>query len=263
VNGHFIHQFQPRDAGTYFYHCHKNTPLHFEMGLYGLLIIDPPDPATPTVPVTYPTGGPGFAAMFNPGAVAHTDHVVRYDAEAFWVADSIDSRWHALGHNAFMQKCDANDPVNPANFSQDGFLNDFRPDIFVMTGIPRRINDPAPFTAADNSLFGPLVAPKVRAGQTLLIRVLNADYLIHRIVLGIDAQVIGADGRAHGVPPFQRYSRPFSLPAGTPFLLTSAMRRDLLVRPKTAGTFPATVEFLDQITGRKLYTARTAITVMP
>ena len=70
------------------------------------------------------------------------------------------------------------------------------------------------------------------------------------------------DGRALGVPPFQQYSRPFDLPAGTPFRLTSAMRRDLLVRPTTAGTFPATVEFFNQITGELLYTAQTAITVI-
>lgn len=263
VNGHFIYQFQPRDAGTYFYHCHKNTTLHFEMGLYGMLIVDPPDPSAPGVPITYRTGGPGFAARFNPQALVLTDHAIHYDVEAFWVADSIDSRWHTLGHDAFMQKCDADDPINPDNFTQDGILNDFRPDIFLMTGIPRRKGDPTPFTAANNPLFGPLVAPTVKVGQTLLIRVQNADYIIHQVTLGIDAEVIGMDGRALGVPPFQQYSRPFTLPAGTPFRLTSAMRHDLIVRPSVAGPVPATVEFLNQITGEKLYTARTTITVLP
>ena len=263
VVGPFIYQFQPRFAGTFFYHCHKNTVLHFEMGLYGLLIVDPPDPAAPTVLATYPTGGPGFVARFNPLAIAPTDHAIRYDVEAFWVADSIDSRWHTLGHDAFMQLADPADPVNPANFTQDGFLHDFQPDIFVMTGIPRRNNDPALFTAAENPLFGPLVAPTVRVGETLLIRVLNADYITQKITLGIDAEVIGIDGRALGMPPAQAYSRPFALPAGTPFLLTSAMRLDLIVKPTVAGTFPATVDFLNQITGEKLYTATTTITVLP
>jgi FtsP/CotA-like multicopper oxidase with cupredoxin domain len=263
VAGHFFYQFQPRDAGTYFYHCHKNTVLHFEMGLYGLLLVDPPDPAAPDVPVTYPTGGPGFAARFNPAAVVPTDHVIHYDVEAFWVPDSIDSRWHLLGHNAFMMNCVPDDPVNPANFTQDGILNDFRPDIFVLTGIPRRINDPTPFTAADNALFGPLVAPTVRVGQTLLARTLNADYIIQQFTLGIDAEVIAMDGRALGVPPFQQYSHPFRLPAGTPYRLTSAMRWDLIVKPTVAGTFPVRIEFFNQVTGQLLYTARTTINVTP
>lgn len=262
VTGHFIYQFQPRDAGTYFYHCHKNTVLHFEMGLYGLLLIDPPDPANPTVPVTYPIGGPGFAARFNPAAVALTDHVIHYDVEAAWVPDSIDSRWHSLGHNAFMQNCVPDDPMNPANFTQDGILNDFRPDIFTLTGMSRRINDPTPFTAAENPLFGPLVSPTVKTGQTLLIRTVNADYIIQRFTLGIDAEVIAMDGRGLGIPPFHHYSHPFRLTAGTPFQLTSAMRWDLIVKPTTAGVYPVTIEFLNQITGKKLYTARTTITVV-
>jgi len=258
VTGSFPYQFQPRFAGTYFYHCHFNTVLHFEMGLYGLLVVDPPDPAAPTVPVTYATGGPGFAAAYNPLAIALTDHVVHYDVEAVWVADSIDSRWHSLGHHAFMQNATPDDPMNPASFSQDGILNDFRPDIFVLTGVPRRKNDPTAVTAADS----PAVAPTVAAGQTLLIRIINADYLVQQYTLGVDVDVIGMDGRALGVPPFMQYSRPFRIPAGTPFQLTSAMRWDLLVRPTVVGPVAATVEFFEQITGNRLYTARTTINVI-
>jgi FtsP/CotA-like multicopper oxidase with cupredoxin domain len=263
VSGHFFYQFQPRDAGTYFYHCHKNTVLHFEMGLYGALIVDPPDPAHPGVKAVWPTGGPGFAARFNQQAVKLTDHAIHYDVEAIVVPDSIDSRWHTLGHNAFMQKNDPQHPANPSNFSQDGILNDYRPDIFLLTGIPRRKGDPTPFSDVDNPLFGPLVAPKVKVGQTLLIRIINADYIIHRISLEIDAEVISADGRAFGVPPLMQYSRPYLLPAGSSFKLTSAMRNDLIVKPTRVGVYNITIEFLNQITSELLYTATTPITVSP
>jgi len=261
VTGHFTYQFQPRQAGTFFYHCHKNTVLHFEMGLYGMLLIDPPDPAAPEVPVTYLTGGPGFAARFNPAARVPTDHVIRYDVEAIWVPDDIDSRWHTLGHNAFMQKCVPDDPDNPANFTQDGILNDIRPDIFVLTGIARRANDTTAFSAAENPLVGPLVAPTLRAGQTLLARTLVAAYTTAQFTLGIDAEVIAMDGHALGVPPFQQYSRPFIAPAGDPIRLTTARRWDLIIRPQVAGTIPVKIEYFNNITGRLLYTARTSITV--
>ncbi len=41
--GSYIYQWQPNFIGTYFYHCHRNTMQHFEFGLFGLLIIEPPD----------------------------------------------------------------------------------------------------------------------------------------------------------------------------------------------------------------------------
>ncbi|OGP73549.1 MAG: hypothetical protein A2V86_04735 [Deltaproteobacteria bacterium RBG_16_49_23] len=41
--GSYLYQWQPNFIGTYFYHCHRNTVQHFEFGLFGLLIIEPPD----------------------------------------------------------------------------------------------------------------------------------------------------------------------------------------------------------------------------
>jgi plastocyanin len=75
----YTYQFQPHSAGTYFYHCHKNTVLHFEYGMYGLLIVDPPE-------------GPGKLYQNGPA----------YDVEAFWVPDDCDPRWHRMNHDAGM-----------------------------------------------------------------------------------------------------------------------------------------------------------------
>ena len=41
--GEYTYQWQPNHIGSYFYHCHRNTIQHFEFGLYGFLIIEPPD----------------------------------------------------------------------------------------------------------------------------------------------------------------------------------------------------------------------------
>lgn len=259
VSGNFTYQFQPRSAGTFIYHCHKNTVLHFERGMYGLLIVDPADPNQPGVMTTYPDGGPGYAAAFNPLALTMEGHVVRYDVEAFWVADDIDTRWRELGHEEAMQDCDRDDPVNPDNFTRDGILNDFRPDIFSLTGVTRRQNDPTPLTSGNSPK---LVVPRVRVGQTLLIRTANASYTTTSFRLGIDARVIAMDGYALGVPPFQSYSRPFMVAAGDEFQLTTAMRWDLLVQPLFAGDYPVTIKFFHSVTGRLLYTLTTEISVV-
>lgn len=238
VSGNFTYQWLAGQSGTYFYHCHKNTSLHFEMGLYGLLIIDPPQ-------------GQGFVAGFNPPS-----HIIPYDVEGIMVVDEIDSRWHNLladNHDAFMQTCDIKNPVAPSLFTQDGFLNDFRPDIFVINGVAR-LDDVTP-------IMDPKVAINAKVGETILLRILHAGYTVQRYTIGIEAEAIAFDGRPFGVPPFGKYSRPFTVVAGDPFILTVARRIELLIRPTSPGVFPVQVDFLHDITGRKLATASTAISV--
>ncbi|MGB3625560.1 MAG: multicopper oxidase domain-containing protein [Henriciella sp.] len=99
VNGRYTYQFQPRYPGTHFYHCHKNTVLHFEMGMYGLLIVDP-------------ASGPGSLL----------DGDLEYDVEAFWIPDDVDPRWRDLNHSAGL--C-----------NEDAGLNVFRPKYFLITGV--------------------------------------------------------------------------------------------------------------------------------
>jgi len=95
----YTYQWRPAHAGTYFYHCHTNTVLHAEMGMYGALIVDPPE-------------GPGMLYSGGPS----------YDAEAFWVVDEIDSAWHNL-------------PWDAGTCGADVGLNDLNPDYFVITGV--------------------------------------------------------------------------------------------------------------------------------
>lgn len=103
TEGSYIYQFRPAHAGTWFYHCHVNTVLHFEMGLYGLLIVDPPQ---------------GWGLPFVGG------EAYGYDVEAMWVADDIDPRWRGLNHAAGL--C-----------GEDVGLNIFKPRYFLVSGVDK------------------------------------------------------------------------------------------------------------------------------
>lgn len=101
----YIYQWQPRHAGTWFYHCHKNTPLHFEYGMFGLLVVDPPK---------IQVNGFDRVPAFKGGPI--------YDVEAIWVADDMDPRWHTMQQEAGL--C-----------GEDAGLNIFRPQYFFVSGI--------------------------------------------------------------------------------------------------------------------------------
>jgi FtsP/CotA-like multicopper oxidase with cupredoxin domain len=259
VSGNFVYQFATSTAGTYFYHCHKNTVLHFEMGLYGLLVVDPPNPGTrPDIPAApYPTGGPGFVSANVPKfpGFVRSASVVPYDVEALWVPDEFDSVWHELGHNAFMQKCDANNPNAARNFTQNGILNNHVPDIFTITGMFPEVvqGDLNHLPIETATILDPPVAATVARGQTLLVRLLSAGYTLQEYRIGkpgdpIDATVIATDGHPFGVPGTrEQYSSPFVIPGGTRFRLTTARRLDLLFRPKVRGRFPVVVKHFDWV----------------
>ena len=99
VDGLYTYQWRPMHPGTYFYHCHTNTVLHAEMGMYGALIVDPPE-------------GPGTLLSGGP----------TYNSEAFWVVDEIDTRWHSLAWDA-------------GTCGEDVGLNILEPDYFIITGV--------------------------------------------------------------------------------------------------------------------------------
>ena len=68
----FTYRFVAPHAGTYAYHCHVDTVLHFEMGMYGTVVIRPPGGLTNVVW----DGGPSF------------------DREYIWHLHTFDSSWH-------------------------------------------------------------------------------------------------------------------------------------------------------------------------
>ena len=69
----FTYRFIAPHAGTYMYHCHVDTVLHFEMGMYGTVIIRPPD------------GDDSLAWAGGPS----------FDREYIWHLHTFDSAWHS------------------------------------------------------------------------------------------------------------------------------------------------------------------------
>ncbi len=224
VSGHYTYQWLASSAGTYFYHCHKNTTLHFEMGMYGFLIVDPPS-------------GPGKAFEGGPD----------YDVEALWAFDEIDPRWHDLNQDAGL--C-----------GEDEGLNDFNPAAFLISGVVAPQSDPLitqSGVAVDAHSGQSILLRVLNAGYTI------QSITIGQAGDPLDMQVISVDGRALGGSPpgSEPWSRPFAIVPGQPFELTTAQRYDILLVPSAAGEYSVHVDFLQWIRRKRLGVAETVIRV--
>jgi FtsP/CotA-like multicopper oxidase with cupredoxin domain len=273
--GEYTYQFQPNHIGTYFYHCHRNTMQHFEFGLYGLMIVEPPDAFNGSDAGKYPrrtaanlTDFPQFPD-FNSNPLESMDPhamTVAYDYEAAWVIDDADSVWREkMRHHADTFPKHGTIPgVNDRFFKGD--FHDFNPDYFYVTGQPFRgplggTGDCDPNivipTALNSGVEGMQVSVNAQKGKTVLVRVVNAAYVNIKVTFPVDVVIIAFDGRALGVPPFGRYNHAFKLPAGMPYTLSVARRFDALIRSddKVENVF-AEVEYRHNRDDRLLFTGR-------
>lgn len=253
--GGYTYQWLAKEAGTYFYHCHRNTVLHFEMGMYGALIIDPPE-------------GPGHTFVGNA--------LTTYQKEAIWVADDIDSRWHGVprnivdngapvlgGHGHVAVGIQARDADGRSGFTRiddpdNPRLHDFNPNIFVVSGHPATFQ-------IDNDIIG-AAGVSVTRGERLLVRTLNASYCTQRwqFPTALGGEVIAHDGRTLGREPFGRYSAPFSLASiGHRFELSTARRWDVLIDTSTApaGRHLVDISYYHWITDVRIRTVRVPIDI--
>jgi FtsP/CotA-like multicopper oxidase with cupredoxin domain len=246
VSGSYTYQWRPdlgvpADAnngasGLYFYHCHVNTVLHVQMGMFGPLIVDPlVHPAFPLAP--------GARRSFIDGPL--------YDiaTETLLVPYALDPRWHTFDHAAGIS-------------GEDVGLNRFEPKFFYVVG--GLLNGPRPTTD--------VIAPtQLRAnlpgtGHPTLFRMLNANYFPSRARFTDTsgkpvemAELIAHDGRAFrdtsrpGMPspPVRDLGHPLRTDA---IAFGAAERYDLLVHPPYKGTFLLHVEFTHWVTGRLMAT---------
>lgn len=213
VSGRYTYQWKPAYAGTYFYHCHKNTVLHFQNGMWGGLIVDPAS---------------GLKRLYDPVAGDTNSVDTTYDVEAIWAVHDADPVFHnGIPHDAGL--CGG-----------DYGLHNFRPKYFLINGV----GHPTTLTA-------PGVVVNMRVNQRLLVRLINASYsVIRTTITGLGAQIVGCDGRRMCTnPALGDFSTPITVAAGSPIISTSAVRYDLLIKPTAVGTYNVQHEFLQWITG--------------
>ena len=228
VSGSYTYQFTPAlgqagnantgSAGTYFYHCHVNTPLHVQMGMFGPLVVDPrPDAALPATSRRAFVDGPEYDVA----------------SETLLVPYSVDPRWHTMNHSAGLS-------------GEDVGLHRFDPKHFYLLG--GQLAQP-PRGDRVWSLQG-LRAVPVGAGAPTLLRVNNANYFPTRLRFtdangapAPIAQVISHDGR-----PYRDTSDPNG--PSPPVRITTdrlafgaAERYDVLVQPSAPGEYRLHVDW--------------------
>lgn len=229
------------------------------------------------------TGFPQFPGFVG-GDLANGDPhamTVPYDVEALWVLDDLDSVWlnEAPDARATFPRMGDQPGIND-NFrgnagggvGPDDFFafHDYNPDFFFATGQ----GFPAPLGSAaaippdltilpdlNSGVSGMQISVNAQAGQTILIRVLDAAYSNIRVTFPIEVVIIAFDGRALGVPPFGQYNRPVTLPARTPLELSTARRFDVLVRSATPVQDFASVEFRNHRDDELLITGQIPINI--
>ena len=184
VGDSYTYQWQPSSPGTFFYHCHRNTVLHFELGMFGLLIVDPPS-------------GPG--SIYEGGPT--------YDVEQAWVADDMDPRFHAISnHDAGLCGLDVG-------------LNRFEPKYFLLSGVFNNRTMTDPRTMVNAKLGQRILIRLLNASYSILRVALGCD----AEWVACDGRNMGQDSWCDTVPipagtPFelttaQRYDLILSPPA--------------------------------------------------
>jgi FtsP/CotA-like multicopper oxidase with cupredoxin domain len=246
VTGEYTYQFRPDvgvpgdpnhgSAGTYFYHCHVNTVLHVQLGMFGPLVVDPV--LHPDFPVRA-----GARRVFVDGP--------EYDVatETLLAPYSVDPRWHAFNHAAGLS-------------GEDVGLHRFEPARFYLLGG----NLSRPFTGGGTHELTEIRARPAGTGLPTLLRVNNANYFPTRLrftdLAGAPvplAEVVSHDGRAYRdtsdpAGP-SRPLRDLGRPVRTAKLAFGAAERyDLLLHPPRAGEYRAHVDWVHWITGRLLAT---------
>ncbi len=195
----YTYEFIAPHAGTYHYHCHVDTVIHYHKGMSGMVIVRPPDGSIHRAW----DGGPTF------------------DEEVAWHLHTFDMAWAGL--------------TEPGAETAR-----HRPNVFLLNGKQTWQATTDPFTRLDLSV-----------GQTAYIRLLSCAYQWGRVSLGgLPFEVVASDGR-----PMRQ------VPTTDAWEIGPGERYDLLFRPTEPAVVEATIDYLDDYTGKVLGQAATQIAI--
>lgn len=196
------YQWHPLTSGTWFYQSHAGTPVDFEMGLYGVSVVNPP--AAPGELQRVYAGGP------------------YYDVERILVFDDVDPSWHVPSESV------ADDAKR---------YQTFNPKYFLINDVP-----------STEIRYDSRVAVEAYAGQTVLLRLMNASFSLVTVSMRqLDSHIVSIDG--HPVASADRpWARWIPVKGGQGILLATASRHDLLLNLSGAGRgeYEITIEFQDR-----------------
>lgn len=152
----YIYQWLPKMAGTWLYQSHESTLKHFEMGMFGLLIVDPEPDAT------------GKPRAYRDGPV--------YDVERSWVFDDVDPRWHSA---------EKDDGRNSAEI-------DFAPKYFLVNGVPNIETLEHKEVAIDAKVGDKILLRLLNASFSLVRTRIDR---LHGNIISVDGKALVAAGR--------------------------------------------------------------------
>jgi hypothetical protein len=255
VTGHYTYQLRPDvgeagnpnrgGSGTYFYHCHVNTPLHVQMGMFGAVIVDPAiDRANPP--------RPGTRRAFIDGP--------EYDiaTETLLLPYSVDPSWHELNQAAGLS-------------GEDAGLNRYKSKHYYLLGgvIPKRPGGRRVWA------FSSMKANTKQSGLApTLVRMVNVDYFptLTEFTDMKGKPVAMADLIAHDGRPFRNTPDPngpsepvwsSKYPLRTSKIASGAAEKyDFLLRPPAPGKYLMTIKFLSWVPGQVRATKTVTITAV-